>query len=551
MKIKVEDIRRLCTESSFERGMEYFRQGCVGDLEQFGSSITANVAGTSNYKVTIHIDGEDIKATCTCPYDWGGYCKHIVATLFAFSENYDAIQNNKEDKESMIENIFSGISPEEIKKFLLKEFERDPALRDHFTIYFSGKGASEKSLHDYKKEICLLCSDAADRNGLIKYETYVDFSHIYDLADRYIKAGNISEALIIYQALTEAIAENMGWVDDSNGYYGGEFCRALECFTDSIKKVRLKEKEKKSYIRYLFNKYIKKDPDYLQEYYYYALKNICDSKDDLFYWEGLLKPYLPVDLPNQDQWLEYYQARELLMMQLHILDSMDDGKAFYDLIERFYKKDYEFCITYVNRLEKDSRNEEAIKIAEKGVSLFPDHLTIKLRRFLNKYYKENSKDKYKENLLFLFIQNLEWSNYESLKELCSREEWEMMFSVIINKLSRGKSYNRDIITRIYLKEGMFEKALERVIKDKNLYTLSKYYKDLSVKFPKEYFEAYRKLITGFADSRTGRAHYQEIVYYLKQMKQIMGFEKEFMELVENLEEKYKNRPAFMDEMKCI
>ncbi|MBU4293396.1 MAG: hypothetical protein KJ770_05045 [Actinobacteria bacterium] len=46
MKIKVEDIRRLSTESSFERGMDYYYQGCVRDLEQFGSSITANVAGT-------------------------------------------------------------------------------------------------------------------------------------------------------------------------------------------------------------------------------------------------------------------------------------------------------------------------------------------------------------------------------------------------------------------------------------------------------------------------------------------------------------------------
>ena len=297
--------------------------------------------------------------------------------------------------------------------------------------------------------------------------------------------------------------------------------------------------------------YIENDPDYFQEYYYYALKGICESKDDLFYWKGLLEPYLPIDLPDHDQWLEYYQARELLMMQLHILDSLDDKKAFYELLERFYKKDYEFCITYVNRLEEDNRNDEAIKIAEKGVSLFPDHLIMELRRFLNKFYKENSKDKYKENLLFLFIQDLEWSNYESLKELCSQEEWERMFSVIIKKFSRGKLYNKDIIIRIYLKEGMFEQALEKIIKNKNLYTLGTYYKDLSTIFPKRYFEAYRKLIVPFANSNTGRTHYNEIVNYLKQMKQIKGFKEEFMELVENLKEKYKNRPAFMDEMKSI
>ncbi len=551
MEITIEDIRRFCTESSFERGMDYYHQGCVGNLQQFGNSVTAHVSGTSNYKVTIDIGGGDIKAACTCPYDWGGYCKHIVATLFALSENNEAIQKNKENKEKAIENIFADTTPGEIKNFLLKEFEKNPILRDHFTIYFSGKGSSDKSLYDYKEEISFLYSDAADSNGLIRYGTCVDFYSIYDLADIYVRAGNIFEALKIYQALSETIAENMGWVDDSDGYYGGEFSRALESFTECIKNARLKEEEKKSYIKYIFEKYIKKDPDYLQEYYYYALKDICHSKEDLLYWRGLLRPYIPLNLPDHEEWLEYYQAREFIMMQLHILDSLDESKEFYSLIKQFYKKDYEICNTYIDHLEKDGKNNEAVKIAEKGITIFPAHLTIKLRRFLNKYYKENSKEKYIENLLFLFVQEHKWSDYDSLKELCSQKEWKKMFSIIIEKLLKEKPFNRDIITRIYLKEEMFEEALKRIIKEKSLYALSRYHKDLSARFPKKYFKAYRKLIIPFSESRTGRAHYQEIVDYLRQMKQIKEFEKELTELINNLKEKYKNRPAFLDEMKSI
>jgi len=82
MMMATEQIRKLCTESSFERGIEYFHQDSVRSLEQFGNSITAIVEGTSNYEVTIRMDKENIEASCTCPYDWGGYCKHIVATLF-------------------------------------------------------------------------------------------------------------------------------------------------------------------------------------------------------------------------------------------------------------------------------------------------------------------------------------------------------------------------------------------------------------------------------------------------------------------------------------
>jgi uncharacterized Zn finger protein len=83
----MEDIKALCTKTSFERGVDYFQMGNVTDLEQFGNKITATVEGTRDYTVTIRTDKKTITATCTCPYDWGGYCKHIVATLIALSVN--------------------------------------------------------------------------------------------------------------------------------------------------------------------------------------------------------------------------------------------------------------------------------------------------------------------------------------------------------------------------------------------------------------------------------------------------------------------------------
>ena len=551
MKISIEDIRRLCTERSFTRGMDYYHQGCVQDFDQFGSTITAYVSGTSIYKVTIDTDSDSVKADCTCPYDWGGCCKHIVAVLFAISENKDVIEKNEKETVRTIENIFADITSEEIKNFLLKEFEKNPVLREHFTIYFSGKGSSDKSLYDYKEDISFLFSDVADGDGFIGYGVSVDFDNIHDLADIYIRNGNIFEALKIFQALFETIAEHMGWIDDSDGYYGEEFCRSLESFTDCIKNAGIGEEKKKSYIKYLFEKYIEKDPDYLQQYYYYALKDICYLKEDLLYWKKLLRSYIPLNLPGSEEWLEYYQAREFIMMQLHILGLLDESKEFYSLIKKFYKKDYEICNIYVDQLEKDGKIKQAIIIAERGITLFPAHLTIKMRRFLNKYYKNNSEEKYIENLLFLFVKENKWSDYNALKELYTRKEWKRMIPVIVGKLSKEKPFSRDIITNIYLREEMFDDALERVLEGGSLYVLSSYHKDLSNRFPKEYFEAYKKLIIPFSGSRMGRAHYREIVDYLREMKKIKGFEKELIELASSLKEKYKNRPAFLDEMKSI
>ena len=112
-------------------------------------------------------------------------------------------------------------------------------------------------------------------------------------------------------------------------------------------------------------------------------------------------------------------------------------------------------------------------------------------------------------------------------------------------------FSSDTIIDIYLKEEMFEEALEQVLAKKSLFTLDTYYKDLSAKFPEGYFKAYRELLIPFTDIKMGRSHYRNIVSYLNRMKRIKGFQEEFNELVNLLKTKYAKRPAFLDEMKYI
>ena len=59
-----------------------------------GHNIYAEVIGTSVYKLEIKIsDDEDIGASCSCPYDFGGFCKHIVAVLVSLSDDYKNINS--------------------------------------------------------------------------------------------------------------------------------------------------------------------------------------------------------------------------------------------------------------------------------------------------------------------------------------------------------------------------------------------------------------------------------------------------------------------------
>lgn len=80
------DIRNLASSQSYDRGYRYYRSGAVSDVFRRGNVLTAKVAGSEYepYRVQVTLIGEGVAETsCTCPYDWGGICKHIVAALLS------------------------------------------------------------------------------------------------------------------------------------------------------------------------------------------------------------------------------------------------------------------------------------------------------------------------------------------------------------------------------------------------------------------------------------------------------------------------------------
>ncbi len=83
-RISRNSIRALATAKTFERGEEYYKSGAVISLVKRGARVSAKVEGSdyAPYTVAVELaDGGVASASCTCPYDFDGYCKHIVATL--------------------------------------------------------------------------------------------------------------------------------------------------------------------------------------------------------------------------------------------------------------------------------------------------------------------------------------------------------------------------------------------------------------------------------------------------------------------------------------
>ena len=87
MSLTESMIRGLATAQSFERGEAYYHSGAVLGLSKRGNTLLAHVEDSSYepYQVTVELSEHRVmEAYCTCPYDLGGYCKHIVAALLAY-----------------------------------------------------------------------------------------------------------------------------------------------------------------------------------------------------------------------------------------------------------------------------------------------------------------------------------------------------------------------------------------------------------------------------------------------------------------------------------
>lgn len=360
----------------------------------------------------------------------------------------------------------------------------------------------------------------------------------------------------------------MDMVDDSNGYYGEEFSKAMGGLVSSLNKAKLPHEAKAKYIDYMFKKYREKDTDYFEDEYNAALERLCTTKEDFEYWNVLLAPHLPKTIPNANKsWNAHYNAKELLLMQTSILKSLlkyedDHGKReryekmLYELLGKYSPLDEDFCLLYAEQLKEKGKEDEAVRVAEENLSRFPHHLTKELRLFLNELYKGKQINKYRQNLRELFLQDGDWDYYDKLKKLCSDEvEWQKEFSEIVGNLSRRGQrvydYDEHLLIDIYLKEKRFDKALGEVLSKKNLQILDRYYSQLSEKYPHEYFKAYMELLPPFADSRVGRDHYHQVAMELKKMKGLKGSEEEFRELLIKIRERYAKRPAFMDEIRRL
>lgn len=92
------DYNALADNRVLERGESYFNHGAVyPNITIELGNIEAEVDGSEDYEVSLEQVEMNVFGHCSCPYSFGGICKHLVAVLLHLQHNVRILDLAKAD----------------------------------------------------------------------------------------------------------------------------------------------------------------------------------------------------------------------------------------------------------------------------------------------------------------------------------------------------------------------------------------------------------------------------------------------------------------------
>ncbi|MDG4555581.1 MAG: SWIM zinc finger family protein [Candidatus Competibacter sp.] len=218
-------LHSRATDRSIERGREYVQEGVVGPLTRRGDELEADVQGSAPrpYRVWIQFEEAQIAdAACTCPYDYEGWCKHIVAVLLTYAEQPNAVEIRPPLAETL-----ATLDREQLQALLLKLADRIPRLNDmiettlpHVALTTpdgSATSAAQRSapilvnsraLRQSVRNAILTRGDWDDSYDEDGYGAVDDIVELAEQAQAALEAGDGRTALAILEAVTDEFSKH-------------------------------------------------------------------------------------------------------------------------------------------------------------------------------------------------------------------------------------------------------------------------------------------------------------------------------------------------------
>jgi len=570
--------------SSYDKGKEYFKDGCVEKIWQEENEYKAIVRGVHKYSVSLKFDDEDeLEYHCSCPYELDGACKHVIATIFAFTFDKKFVtqpkQKKTEESEVIIDDLLSKTTTSQQRSFLEKVLKKDPSLIEDLNIFLQGQKQTPVTTTDYKtrfrneldqldlKELLQLWysegKDDYDSNQYNDFITTASLSDIVenlaDLGKKYEDHQNFGEALKIYQALFEALDEKRAGLKGDNRELQDCFDQEMkkiinDCYIKTLAKINNESLKKIGidYLCYLFQyDYDKFSSN--QNNIYLGLKQIILNKNEAE--NAFLKL---VKLKNKDN---LTISESLLLAFLYSM--IEDWQLFEKISLKNLKKNPRLTLDLLRYYQKNNHREKIIKVSdqilielikknEDRIFSFElnkpnyEEIEIQIRQFLKATYSlEIQYEAVIANLERLFLITGSLTDYQELVKNYKNESEKVKYWEVMIKYFTDKNEVKNIF-KVFKLENQKEKILDLVKK----HPLEECFSDMiffiQADFPQECFFEYKKKIEEIL-KEADTEKYPIAVYHLKRMQKI-GSEKNFNDFIIFIKNTFRRRSSLMKEL---
>ncbi|WNJ21347.1 SWIM zinc finger family protein [Pontibacter sp. G13] len=435
--------------------------------------IKAEVQGTRAYEVKIKEEGGAPEATCTCPYDQGGFCKHIVAVVLLVLKS-DQTEFSTQTSRGLSSEMEMAMKPNFFQELFLETdhtiqnrflemlFRKQPALRMQFVRFLEDPSIPESSeeIDRVKNEIHQACSGLTlditdinpgydfgyrnpiswpDRELTRRYLMPIFSGHSLRI-DQFLNAGQIVEAMEILLGIYEGI-QDVGEpeypVESIFPNFESELLKMVEpMFLDAAHLIR-SEHQRVSVIDAAIDTFFNRMLDQRQV----SIEGGQGAAYDFAYWEAILKSLslTPKSATHLHAWLQKSGIDQELstFWLIHHLGVVLENDELWTVPAKRFMTEQPMIAKALLKYELAHDNKSnALEVAKKTVQLFP----VELEEEVVRGFDPSDDPTFYEEVLIAYM--LRTEDLEFLPQLPSKMNEQVVerLSEKINRMISAKFY---------------------------------------------------------------------------------------------------------------
>ena len=537
-----------------ERGTDYYMNDFITVMNKIDSTFYLTAYGSTEYEVVVTLGNnhEILSSNCTCPYSYGPVCKHEAAAYFILQDYLDEHSLNLEmvyEAQPSLKAILNDLSKEELIHIIDEMGQKDTALKNRLLSQYSNTTMTYdvKSFASTLREII---KKYQGRQGFITYRQVSSFTSelsecLYMIEDCQDMPTALELAFII---LHEAI-DSFQYADDSDGDIGfliSETLDTIDLVTENITYLAYDQKQ------VIFDKFMQEfdHPAFegWEDYRDTLLQIAIKFTDDKTNRKALIQKIESFIDETKNDGYQIYQNERLkgLLYEMIEIYGTEDELSKFTQENLHYPKIRE---GYIQRKIDEDEYEQVIELAilgERDDKESPG-LVSRWKKYRYMAYKALSLHAEQQSLAKDLFMSGEFEYYFELKQLAA--DPKQLYIQLKKELKSQSGWQiKSLFQQLILEEDDVDELLLYV---KNNPREIEEYADYLVKtYPKETETIYRTYIVKIAANATNRRQYRKICQIILDYVNIVG-EQFKSSIIDELQNTYKRKPAFIDELSKI